>query len=265
MINAVLAVGLVVCGLLLVWISQQVRLNFGDAPKTAIILAPLIVYLLISGKITEFEGLGWKAKFREAVAETVTAPARASDLLISNPAANKPDFFKEAFWLSCRPYYVLTNRTVQSPNGKISEKAVVDIAIAIRSSIVCGRFIALVVVDDTEKPVGYFLPTFFLEIMRMRLVTYNTTPPSQDSVFKDIMTTELGVVLGAPVVRAKSDDAEHLSVRSDTSLEKAYKAMLDKNVGIAMITDRFGRFDGLITRSAIEGHVITKLLATSKK
>ena len=198
MIDAVSAVGLVVCGLVLVWISQKTKLNFGDAPKTAIILAPLITYLLISGTITEFEGLGWKAKFREAVAETVIAPARALDLTISDPAANKPNFFKEAFWLSCRPYYVLTDKTVQDPNGRISEKAVVDIAVAIRSSMLCGRFIALVVVDDAEKPVGYFLPSSFLEILRIPLVTYNAPAPSQESAFKEIMAGELGVVLSAP-------------------------------------------------------------------
>lgn len=264
MMSILTALALILSGFLLVWISQLAKLEFGDLPKTAIILAPLILYLLVTGKISEFEGLGWKAKFREVVVEKVTDTARASDLMISSPEANKPNFFKEAFWLSCRPYYVLTDKTAKSATGELDQQAVINIATAIRSSIICGRFEALVILNAEEKPVGFFRPTQFLEIFRIPLVTYNATPPTAESVYNQIMSSELGVILSNPVIRGKSDEAEHLNVSSDANIETTYKTLVEKGSNVAMITDRLGRFDGIITRTVLEGRIIERLLVSSK-
>jgi hypothetical protein len=265
MMDIFTALTLILAGFLLVWISQFAKLEFGDLPKTAIILAPLILYLLVTGKVSEFEGLGWKAKFREVVTENVVDTARASDLMISNPEANKPNFFREAFWLSCRPYYVLTDRTAKSAKDELDQEAVINVATAIRSSIICGRFEGVVIVGDDEKPVGFFQLAQFLEILRIPLVTYNNAnPPSAESVYNQIMSSELGVVLSNPVIRAKSNEAEHLSVSSNADIQKVYKSLVASDANVAMITDRLGRFDGIITRRALEGRIIEKLLASSK-
>ena len=40
--------------------------------------------------------------------------------------------------------------------------------------------------------------------------------------------------------------------------------MIAENAEMALITDRLGRFDGIITRRAIEGKIIEGLLTASK-
>ena len=59
---------LILIGFLLIWISKQIDLGLGDISKAAIVLSPVIIYLLVTGKITEFEGLGWKALARDGAA-----------------------------------------------------------------------------------------------------------------------------------------------------------------------------------------------------
>jgi CBS domain-containing protein len=257
---------LLAAGVGVVWVAKRLNIELGEASKTAVVLLPLLLFLVLSDKVTEFEGLGWKAKFRDAVKERVVDTARASDLMISSPEANKPNFYQEAYWLACRPYYVLTNTTAKLPNDtdKLNQQAVIDIAVAIRSSILCGRFVGVIVVDDGGKPVGLFRPDLFLEILRIPLVTWGPSATKATNVFEQIAGTELGVVLKDPVIRAESDDAERVIVAANADLETAYKALIEKNARAAMISDRFGRFDGIITRSAIEGRIIQKLLASTK-
>jgi CBS domain-containing protein len=265
MIDITTALALILSGFLLVWLSQKAKLEFGDIPKTAIILSPFLLYLIITGKVAEFETLGLKAKLREAVKENVVSAARASDLMISSPEASKPNFYIDALWQTCRPYYVLTDKTAIAATGDLDRDATINIAMAIRSSIICGRFIALVVVDSDGKPVGFFLPQQFLEILRIPLVAYNTQPLiSASQAYTQIVTSELGVILKNPVIRAQSEEAQHVKISADASVEAAYKLMLEKGTTVAAITDRFGRFDGIVTRSAVEARIIEKLLTASK-
>lgn len=45
----------------LVWVSKRIDLGLGDISKAAAILLPIVVFFLVTGKIAEFEDLGWKA------------------------------------------------------------------------------------------------------------------------------------------------------------------------------------------------------------
>jgi CBS domain-containing protein len=226
----------------------------------------MILFLFLSGKISEFEGLGWKAKFKNIGAESVIKAARTSDLATTSEQANPADFFNEAYWGFCRPYYLLTDGSAKSkekPN-ELDKRAAVYIATAIRTSIVCGRFAALVIVDNDRKPVGFFPRDQFLELLRIVLVGYGDTPIDGEAAFKQIAGSELGVILMNPVIRAKSDEANHNTVPGTEDIESVYKKMIAADAKIALITDRSGRFDGIITRSTIEGRIIEGLLAASK-
>lgn len=123
---------------------------------------------------------------------------------------------------------MLTDKTAKTPAGALDSKAVVEIAIAIRGSIICGQFLALVVVDDQQKPVGYFRPEFFLEILRIPLVSYGSNEIAFESVYKQLESSELGAVLAHPIVRAQSNDAEHETIGAEVTTEIAYSQMLEK-------------------------------------
>ena len=55
---------LILTGFALVWLSGYAKLGLGEASKTAVILAPLILFLVPVGEgFRASKGLGWKAKF----------------------------------------------------------------------------------------------------------------------------------------------------------------------------------------------------------
>ncbi|MEC5293856.1 hypothetical protein VSX64_25160 [Aurantimonas sp. C2-6-R+9] len=91
------------------------------------------------------------------------------------------------------------------------------------------------------------------------LVSYGAS--LEEGLSSQIMKTELGVVLKNPIKRAESTDASRLNFSATESTEEVYKNMIEKSNETAVITDRLGRFDGLITRDAIEGWVMSQLLA----
>lgn len=265
-------------GIGVVWTAKRLRLDLGEASKTAIILLPLLVYLIVANKLTEFEGYGLKAKFREVSSERIIDTARAADLAISSAEANEPDFTKDAFWQLCRPYYVISQRTAikadeppSKPNPALDQRATINIAKSIRASLICGKFQGLVVVDSAKKPVGLFARDQFLELLRLPIEVYGTgekcSPTDQafcEKLFKDISATELGPILSHPEERAKSDEAHKVVVAWSASLAESYKKFVDEAVNVAMIIDRHGRFDGIITRSAIESRVVGKLIEATK-
>ena len=78
--------------------SKYARLGLGEASKTTVILAPLILFLFLSGKISELEGLGWKAKFSNVRTQDVIKAARSSDLATISEQTDPGDFRNEANW-----------------------------------------------------------------------------------------------------------------------------------------------------------------------
>jgi CBS domain-containing protein len=254
-----------VFGLAAVWLAAKTKLKLGDVAKTALLLAPLVFYLVVSGRVLEFEGAGWKVKFRQVVTQSAITASRAVDLAVNIEEANQPDFFTEAFFGHCRPYYVIKDKTAKSQSDQPNTQASQRIASAIRASILCSRFAALIVVDDDRKPVGYFERDLFLELLHVPLNVQNANPtPDAASLFVQVDSTELGVILRNPVIRARSDDAHHLTISSGTDIGTAYKTIVAAKVSVAPLVDRLGRFDGIITRAAIEARVIEGLIEASK-
>lgn len=274
MIEFVTVVALILTGFALVWLSKYGRLGLGEASKTTVILAPLMAFLFLSGAVSEFEGFGWKAKFSNIHAKDVIdtpnprdlAAIKPSDLATISEQANPTDFSTEAYWGFCRPYYVLTDNSAKNKDNphELDKRAALYVAIAIRASMICGKFAALVVVDNERKPIGFFPRDQFLELLRIVLVGYGDVQIDSEAAFRQVAGSELGVVLQNPEIRAKSDEASHTMVPGGEDIGSVYKKMIDDSSEIALLTDRLGRFDGIITRRAIEGRVIQGLLPAGK-
>lgn len=270
--NFAVATIIILAGLALVWLAAYSKLQLGEASRTALLLLPLLVYLIVSGKLTAFEVQGLKAEFQKATSEKVIEAARVADLAISNAEANEPDFTKDAFWQLCRPYYVLSKRSAIKPDGSLDTHAVINIAKSIRAALICGKFQGIAVVDSARKPIGFIARDRFLELLALPLEVYGTQKRkcSQvdqdfcDTLFKDIKSQELGVVLLHPEERAKSEEAHKTIVGWNATLFDAYKKVSEGGVELAMIADRHGRFDGIITRTAIESRVVGRLIEASK-
>jgi CBS domain-containing protein len=260
----VLPVIFLLCGLGLIWVAKHYDLQLGEISRTVLILLPVLFYLILSGKLAELEVTGLKAKFRDIASEKVIDTARATELAISALEANEPNFFLDVMFQQCRPYYVISAKTARK-DGKLEREAVLNIAGSIRAAMVCGKFKGLVVVTETKTPIGMFARDQFLELARIPLVLYGAGKiVDSNKVYDDVMSSELGVVISSPEERAKSDEAYKVIVKWNESLDKVYKELIDGGFDTAMIVDRFGRFDGIITRSAIESRVIGKLMEAAR-
>lgn len=65
-----------VFGFLVIWLIKAVANIEGDAIFVALLLIPVIVYMVISGKLKELKGPGGlEAKFTEAASESIKAPS----------------------------------------------------------------------------------------------------------------------------------------------------------------------------------------------
>jgi hypothetical protein len=251
-------------GFVIIVAGKRLELGLGETSKVALLVAPLMFYLLLTGKFTEFEALGFKTKLKQLTRETTLTAARAHDLAISYKEAADPDFGSEALWQECRPFYVITDKVAKDAAGKIDMDRVLRVASAIRSSIVCGQFKMLIVVDRNRKPVGYFGWKQFIELLRIPLVIYDVIPTDPSLLFNQVMATELGVILHNPEIRAKSPEASKLIIEATTNLQNAYRELLKSGQEEAVFVDRFDRFDGIITRSVIEGRIVTNIIEAAQ-
>jgi len=70
-----------VLGLLVAWLAKAVLKIEGDATFVSLMLFPLLIYLILSGKLEEFKGPGgWEAKFTKAANETISAASEKIEL-----------------------------------------------------------------------------------------------------------------------------------------------------------------------------------------
>ena len=252
-------------GIGLTWLAKRYDTQLGDISKTALLLLPLLSYLIISGKLAELEVGGLKAKFKEVTSEKIIDTARAADLAVSSIESNEPNFFLDAFFQQCRPYYVISEGSAKKGNAPVAS-AIMSVARSVRASIVCGQFQGVVVVDSAKKPVGFFSRHHFAELPRIRLETYGDKlePVGEERLSNEVMSTELGVILLHPEARARTEEAHKVTVAWNDSLGTAYQKIVETGVEVAMIVNRQGRFDGIISRSAIESRVVSKLIEAAK-
>jgi hypothetical protein len=167
---------------------------------------------------------------------------------------------------------VISKATAVRSNDLLEQRTTINIAKSIRASFACGRFLGLVVVDRSKMPLGFFGRDHFLDLLALPVTGYGTairqcTPTDQafcDKLFKDIASTELGVVLLHPEERAKSDEAHKIVVAWDAVFGETYKKMIEARIGLAMIADRHRMFDGIITRAAIESRFVGRLIEATK-
>jgi hypothetical protein len=271
LLDVTLVATIVAAGFGTVALASGLGLQLGEASKTTALFLPLLVFLMVTGKITGLEVQGFKAQFQQIASERIIDAARAADLSTSSIEANEPDFSKQAILQGCQPYFVISNASATKPDGALDRLRTLNIARSLRASIVCGNLKGLVVVDRFRKPLGFFPASQFLELLGVPLETYGGSRQCTDTdlefcdiLFKQIASSELGVVLANPEVRAKSPEAHRVIVSSRESLVETYGKLAEERIPVALIVDRHGRFDGIVTRSSIESRVIARLMEGAK-
>ena len=107
--------------------------------------------------------------------------------------------------------------------------------------------------------------------MNLPFGNYNSSP--EDSGYLDfqkrtladyVASSELGVILRAPEIRARSRDALRLFIYGGDSMLDALKQIDTAGAHVAVVTDSAGRFNGIITRELIVSALIATLFEEEK-
>lgn len=261
---AIAIISLVLIGLLLVSVAKKLNLELGDAAKSVLVILPVAGFLFASGRVAQFEALGIKATLTQ-IAKQPVARAQAAAVAIEQQDATSPNFDFDAMWLNCRPYYVMSDRTAYNGSGENPDpRKVYMIARSIYWSISCGEFKALIVLGKDNRPVGYFERDVFLQLMRLRLVVYNNSLPSDEEITRDLNESELGLILAHPVARAEAQGRK-LMISVDTDLEEALKKFQETGFQTAVLLDRRGRFDGIVTRQIVAEKLLLDLFVELRR
>ena len=252
------ALAFLAVGFILALITARTLEFENNTVLAALIVVPVIIFLLVSGRLTDFSAFGVEAKFRSEATRSIGEIALAKDLAVSDAQADKGDFTRDAVWGECRPYLLLNPKTVPAGNSPRLGVAAVHIASVLRTSILCNRLLAVVVLDERNKVIGYFEPELFLETLRIPLAQGNTDP---ELLSAQVMESELGIVLKNPIERAESDEGNDLFLPAKTDAVSALSRMQEAQVDVAVFTNAAGEFRGVIPRQAV---IETILLAVTK-
>ncbi|MEP4379276.1 MAG: hypothetical protein ABJ215_15690 [Alphaproteobacteria bacterium] len=259
-----IAIVFLALGFLLAVVAVRALKFDNNTVLAALIVVPVIIYLLISGRLTDFSAFGIEAKFKSEAGRAIGKIAIASDLAVSNEEANEGNFSRDALWQECRPYILVTPENVPDSNSPAFASRMEAVANVLRSSILCNRLLAVVVLDERDKVIGFFEPALFLETLRIPLVRYGAT--SLPDVETELRMSELGVVLSNPIRRAESPDALHLFLSENMDAVSALKRMQDASLNVAVVTNSAGEFRGVMSRQVAAESIlgaVTKALSSS--
>ena len=246
---------------LLLWVSVR-RLAKPDLSETALlafIFGIPILGLAASGGLAEFSGGGFAAKFRDISLTPVHRISRPIDntLIVTPPKASELAGTKiEANFGICRPLIVLR---VGDKSEKIQDSFVSYLAVVINTSISCGNFIGVVILDNDGHYLGSFSKDFFHEAGAIWAISIENRSAEEIAQFM-LSRTVFAAALAYPDVRMKTGEGQNVSVREDISIAKAYERMRDKKFPFAAIINEDGRVTGVVTMEDVRNALLSTLI-----
>lgn len=259
---------LVAGGITLMWVAKRLELGLGEASRIALLVVPAVIYFAMTGYLAEIGGLGLAAKFREISGASISAAAVAAELMDVSPEGSNPQPVGEWLARPCRPYYAIPATKFADLTRPETRDAVEQFHAAMRQSMLCGTFKALVILDQDDKPLGLFEAPLFQRIVDIQPTFQpgcrDRIPPcTANGTFDQIMKTELGAVIKAPEEMLKRDFARHVVVYDYRPISDTYEKLTGSATDTGAIVDRVGRFEGIITRGAIESWIAAHILHQS--
>lgn len=254
-------IGLVVGLGLVVVIKRFLKPDLGDGPITGIILVVPLMLWGATGKLTEVAGLGITAKFAQAAGASVSKQAKSvKDTAVIRLDPKADDLQMQATFEQCHEYILLGDAGV--PKAEQEQARYIYIAaLAVRASLVCGRLEGVVVIDSTDRYVGSFPASLFLETSALW-----TTPIASDFSHVDVEAkrilerTIFGAGLKFPSIRAASGEGFVGAINESASMLDALKLIHAKHLPFLALTDALGRFKGVVSARDIEQQLLIDLL-----
>jgi CBS domain-containing protein len=224
-----------VLGLVVIWIADEVLDLGGDGVLVSLLVLPALLYLALSGRLTEITGPGGvSAKFREVAAK----PARASSQkvteedvqLVQKGGLEELRRMAPALTQDHRP--IVFAFAVGRNYNLDTVRSYVDVLVALR------RFLAVVFLDPEGRLLGYMPAIRFVALTRS---SEETTRRFIDALSADDAALRLHTIPGVitETLGAGSTNSEALEVMTRRGLE------------ILVLVDDAGRFAGVVERGRV--------------
>lgn len=243
-----------------------VKKDAGDALLASILFAPAMLFWIQDKAVSELAGFGLSAKFSEASQKAVSSVAvEIKDLAVFSPAANDPNIEQSAYWEVCVDYFVV--RPSRIPQAPVSlAKYIVNASYLIRTSIACGQFIGVVVLDDNDRYLGSYDRDFFAESLSIWAVPDADGPIDRQALSSRIMsTTMFGASLKFPDKRIVPGEGFVAMVDENATIKSAFGVFQKTKASFLVITDATRKFKGILPYKAVSTSLLSILLDAGKK
>ena len=244
--DIIVAISLLLLGILMVAMFSRYLQSNSPALFLAGLFAPSLIYLAITGNLLEFRGLGFEAKFHRAAVQRVEIPDGVKRV---DPSASSSHDIKQAstaravFGIGSPVVFV----TASEKEKTISVGDVYATAMKIYPGLLDGTFELLVVLDEWDRPFGYFPKSFFADLLRIELthVKRSADPPSnwQKSLKAELEQTLLWDILTSPRRRA-SDWGITKTARLSDSNHEALSVMVSNGLDTIVVVDDDRKYAG---------------------
>lgn len=246
---------------LVVMCTRYLKVDSG-ALLVAVLFAPAVLFLGLSGRLVEFKGFGLEAKFQQLAARAI-APTNIKPVSPSASAIRDVSEAKAFFGLGSEVVIV------EAPKADIpvTRQRVLDVALQIYPGLLQGRFELLVVVDSTNKVLGYFHREFFFDLLRIEIEqTLRGLRKAYDSVQvgEQLEQTQLWDIVQYPAIRAEASGTK-LYIKNTESNASALAKFASANQDAAVVVDANDAYAGIIRRNDIVAELIGALTSDAGK
>lgn len=257
----------VVLGLLLAGAAKKWFSIDNGALFASLIFAPIVAYLILSGQLLEFKGFGLEAKFLEAAAKSVkTSPVKTTTISpTSDSIKDLTEKSKVKSFFGIGSEVVLLKVPENREKTKVSAREVFQVAHQIYPSLLQGIFQFLVVLDESDRVLGYFEKEFFFDILRIEIeqtIRGKRTEYQKERVEEQLQQTQLWDIVENPRMRAGTWGVKE-TIRINTSNLEALRTMREKNLCAIVVVDGQGKYKGIVKLNDIVSDLLLNLYTSS--
>lgn len=256
-----IAIGLSVLCIIAFAAFRSLRVKFSRFGLAALLLILLAVIWVETTRISDLERnqISFAATLRSAADTPLRAHSAqigSSDFVdlidLQNDVANL------AFWEQCARFFVLQTPADDQPPGAAIRPNLA--AAAVRSSMLCGKFSGMLIIDAKGRYIGAFDRSLFLESVPIVAGWKNAA----DMSIVQSAETAFGDLLSQPEKSIKQGLGFDLAINQDQTLADAFNAFRSHDIRFMPITDEPGRLVGAISRRTVTENLLAGLLTNPK-
>ena len=239
------------------WCNKSLKADSG-ALLVAVLFAPTLLYLGLSGRLVEFKGLGLEAKFQDVASRAVTPKGQIRP--VSSSASDIQSVAPAKTFMGIGSQVVIL--TAPTEDREVKAHHVNPVARSIYPGLLDGSFEMLVVIDKDSKVLGYFHRQYFFDLLRIELeqvIRGDRSDYDYKRVYQQLEQTQLWDLVAYPKVRAENEGRQ-LMLPSTTTNADALAKLDSAGSDSAVVIDSVGKYVGIVRRSDIVSALLNALI-----